>query len=192
MKTIKNNVENTLIIKNSRFITHLIKVIDENEIENILNEIKITYPKATHYCYAYIIDNKAKQSDDKEPSKTAGAPMMNILEKEKLTNILAITIRYFGGIKLGTGGLIRAYSSSIKEALKKVEIVNVEKAKLVEITINYDMQKNLDYLLKEEVIIKKSWKEKIIYEVLIKEKNLNILQEYSYKILKDSYIEKNK
>lgn len=189
MKTIKNNVENTLIIKNSRFITHLIKVIDENEIENILNEIKITYPKATHYCYAYIIDNKAKQSDDKEPSKTAGAPMMNILEKEKLTNILAITIRYFGGIKLGTGGLIRAYSSSIKEALKKVEIVNVEKAKLVEITINYDMQKNLDYLLKEEVIIKKSWKEKIIYEVLIKEKNLNILQEYSYKILKDSYIE---
>lgn len=189
MKTIKNNVENTLIIKNSRFITHLIKVIDEKEIENILNEIKITYPKATHYCYAYIIDNKAKQSDDKEPSKTAGAPMMNILEKEKLTNILAITIRYFGGIKLGTGGLIRAYSSSIKEALKKVEIVNVEKAKLVEITINYDMQKNLDYLLKEEVIIKKSWKEKIIYEVLIKEKNLNILQEYSYKILKDSYIE---
>ena len=189
MKTIKNNVENTLIIKNSRFITHLIKVIDENEIENILNEIKITYPKATHYCYAYIIDNKAKESDDKEPSKTAGAPMMNILEKEKLTNILAITIRYFGGIKLGTGGLIRAYSSSIKEALKKVEIVNVEKAKLVEITINYDMQKNLDYLLKEEVIIKKSWKEKIIYEVLIKEKNLNILQEYSYKILKDSYIE---
>lgn len=189
MKTIKENIENTLIIKNSRFITLLIKVADEKEIPSILKKVKEKYQKANHYCYAYIIDNKTKQSDDKEPSKTAGAPMLNILEKEQLTNIIAVTVRYFGGIKLGTGGLIRAYSSSIKEALEKVEIINLGKAKLVEITINYDMQKQLDYLLKDEKIIEKVWGEQIIYQVLIKEENLDILNDYNYKIIKDSYIE---
>jgi len=191
MKTIKNNVKSELIIKNSRFITLLIKITTKDEVNKILNNIKDEYPKATHYCYGYIVDNYKKSSDDKEPSNTAGIPTLNILEKENLTNILAVTIRYFGGIKLGVGGLIRAYSKSVQEALTKTDLVELKKAKLVEITINYDMQKQLDYLLKDETIIEKSFDSNITYNVLIEDTNLEKLNNYDYKIIKDSTIEKS-
>lgn len=191
MKTIKNNVKNELIIKNSRFITLLIKITSKDEVNKILNDIKDEYPKATHYCYGYIVDNYKKSSDDKEPSNTAGIPTLNILEKENLTNVLAVTIRYFGGIKLGVGGLIRAYSKSVQDALIKTELVELKKAKLIEITINYDMQKQLDYLLKSEIIIEKSFDTNITYKILIEDKNLEKLSNYNYKILKDSTIEKS-
>lgn len=191
MKTIKNNVKNELIIKNSRFITLLIKITSKDEVNKILNDIKDEYPKATHYCYGYIVDNYKKSSDDKEPSNTAGIPTLNILEKENLTNVLAVTIRYFGGIKLGVGGLIRAYSKSVQDTLIKTELVELKKAKLIEITINYDMQKQLDYLLKSEIIIEKSFDTNITYRILIEDKNLEKLSNYNYKILKDSTIEKS-
>lgn len=191
MKTIKNNVKNELIIKNSRFITLLIKITSKDEVNKILNDIKDEYPKATHYCYGYIVDNYKKSSDDKEPSNTAGIPTLNILEKENLTNVLAVTIRYFGGIKLGVGGLIRAYSKSVQDTLIKTELVELKKAKLIEITINYDMQKQLDYLLKSEIIIEKSFDTNITYKILIEDKNLEKLSNYNYKILKDSTIEKS-
>lgn len=191
MKTIKNNVKNELIIKNSRFITLLIKITTKDEVNKILNNIKDEYPKATHYCYGYIVDDYKKSSDDKEPSNTAGIPTLNILEKENLTNVLAVTIRYFGGIKLGVGGLIRAYSKSVQEAITKTELVELKKAKLIEITINYDMQKQLDYLLKDETIIEKSFDTNITYTILIEDKNIEKLSNYTYKILKDSTIEKS-
>lgn len=191
MKTIKNNVKSELIIKNSRFITLLIKITTKDEVNKILNNIKNEYPKATHYCYGYIIDNYKKSSDDKEPSNTAGIPTLNILEKENLTNVLAVTIRYFGGIKLGVGGLIRAYSKSVQEALTKTELTELKQAKLVEITINYDMQKQLDYLLKDEIIIEKLFDSNITYNVLIEDKNIDKLNNYNYKIIKDSTIEKS-
>ena len=126
MKTIKENTKNEIIIKNSRFITLLYKIRSKEEIEQYLQQVKKLYPKATHYCYAYKIgENIKKTSDDGEPGGTAGMPMLNVLDKEDITNILAITIRYFGGIKLGAGGLIRAYSKSVKEALNKVSLIMV-------------------------------------------------------------------
>lgn len=191
MKTIKNNVKNELIIKNSRFITLLIKITSKDEVNKILDDLKKEYPKATHYCYGYIIDDYKKSSDDKEPSNTAGIPTLNILEKEDLTNVLAVTIRYFGGIKLGVGGLIRAYSKSVQEALTKIELVELKKAKLIELTINYDKQKQLDYLLKDEIIIEKSFDTNITYNVLIEDKNIEKISNYTYKIIKDSTIEKS-
>ena len=127
MYTISHNIKKEFVIKNSRFITVLIKINDQEEIKKHLEHIKKEYPRATHYCYAYKLGNTIKKaSDDKEPSGTAGIPMLNVLEKEDITNILAVTIRYFGGIKLGAGGLIRAYSKSVKETLKegKQETVN--------------------------------------------------------------------
>ncbi|NLD79139.1 MAG: YigZ family protein [Mollicutes bacterium] len=113
------NQEHTLIIKNSKFICLIKSVSNLEEVEHILSQIKHEHKKATHFPYAYIINNNIKKSDDKEPLNTAGLPILNVLQKKELNNILCIVIRYFGGTKLGHGGLIRAYSKAVSESLKK-------------------------------------------------------------------------
>lgn len=120
MFRIQNSYENTIIIQKSEFICRIYRVNDLNEVEQILNKIKKQHYDATHNCYAYILgDNQdiQKCSDDGEPAKTAGSPMLDVLKKNNMTNILAIVTRYFGGILLGAGGLVRAYSSSVSECL---------------------------------------------------------------------------
>lgn len=190
MKTISSNITSELIIKNSRFITVLLKISSQDNISKIMEDIKKEYPKATHYCYAYITENTMKASDDGEPGGTAGMPMLNVLEKEKIINVLAITIRYFGGIKLGAGGLVRAYSKSVKNALNCTETINLELGYQVLITTSYDNQKNLDYLLKNYHIISKDYQEQIKYVVDIPEEKLDILNNHQYEIIKKHYIEK--
>ena len=143
MKTVKENIENEIIINKSRFITLLIKINNLDEIEKNLKEIKKKYKDATHYCYAYTIGNKEKCSDNGEPSGTAGIPILNVLKQNDLTNILCVVIRYFGGIKLGAGGLIRAYSTSASEALNKTNIVNLIKGYKIVIEFNYDNIKQI-------------------------------------------------
>lgn len=192
MKTINENSVNEIIIKNSRFITLLFKIYDDTDISLIFEKVKENYPKATHYCYAYITESKRKASDDGEPGGTAGMPMLNVLDKEGIINVLAITVRYFGGIKLGAGGLVRAYSKSVREAILASNMVEVEKGYKTLITISYDMQKSLDYLLKDYEIINKEFGEKINYSVLIPIDKINILGGYQYKIIGEEYIEKNK
>lgn len=189
MYVIDKNVSNEIIIKNSRFITFLFKVETKNEIENKLELIKKDHPKATHYCYAYITSEFKKSSDDGEPGGTAGVPILNVLEKEKLTNILAIVVRYFGGIKLGAGGLVRAYSKSITEALSKTNYISLVDGYLIELTFDYKNQKNIDKYLKNSIIIEQSFKEKIYYKVLIKKELLESLSSYNPNIIKESLIE---
>lgn len=189
MYVIDKNVSNEIIIKNSRFITFLFKVETKNEIENKLELIKKDHPKATHYCYAYITSEFKKSSDDGEPGGTAGVPILNVLEKEKLTNILAIVVRYFGGIKLGAGGLVRAYSKSITEALSKTNYISLADGYLIELTFDYKNQKNIDKYLKNSIIIEQSFKEKIYYKVLIKKELLESLSSYNPNIIKESLIE---
>ena len=131
-----------------------------------------------------------KSSDDKEPSGTAGLPILNVLKKQEMNHIIAVVIRYFGGIKLGAGGLVRAYSKSVKETLEEVEKNTLEKAFLVEIEIDYKEQKKLDYLLKDSTILKKEFREKVFYQFLIEEKKIDILSSYSYQIIRHSLLEK--
>lgn len=123
--TIKDNVQFELVEKKSRFIANLFYVESTQEAENIIKDIRKKYYDAKHNCIAYrIIDNGRiveKASDDGEPSGTAGAPMLNILQKNNLANVLIIVTRYFGGILLGTGGLVRAYSAGLLGALEKSE-----------------------------------------------------------------------
>lgn len=189
MKTIKENVKNEIIIKNSKFITILIKIATEEEVKEQLKEIKQQYPKATHYCYAYkILDNIKKQSDDKEPSKTAGMPMLNVLDKENITNVLAITIRYFGGIKLGAGGLVRAYSNSVKEALEKAEKIDLVKGYLCKITFPYNKENEILRTIPKENIIEKTYLNNITYTILLEE-NSPLLP--NTEIIKETYIEKS-
>ena len=190
MKTLKSNSINEIIIKNSRFITLLYKLNDVNEVNSIVDEVKELYPKANHYCYAYITDNAKRSSDDGEPGGTAGAPMLNVLDKEELINILAITVRYFGGIKLGAGGLVRAYSKSVRDAVIASDLVDVVKGYRMNVIISYDMQKNLDYLLKNYVVVNKQFNDKVIYTILLPIDKLSILGGYEYEILNEEYIEK--
>ena len=118
MFTIKEKTVNEIIIQKSRFICVLDKLENKDDLENILKEIKNTYKGATHYCYAYIINSSQKYDDDGEPSGTAGNPILNVLKFNNLNNVVSIVIRYFGGIKLGAGGLVRAYTKSVTECLK--------------------------------------------------------------------------
>ncbi len=189
MKTIKENINNEIIIKNSRFITLLIKLCSNN-INSILDTIKNNYPKATHYCYAYIYGNEKGCSDDKEPSRTAGFPMLNVLEKEDINNLLVVTVRYFGGIKLGAGGLVRAYTKSVTEALKKAEYIELIQGYKIKIEFDYKDEKQILYLLGEENIMEKNYLEKPCFIALIEKDKINMIHSYSYEIIDDCYIEK--
>ena len=140
MNTIKETLENEIIINKSRFITKLISVSNVDEAVNKLNEIRKKYHDATHNCYAYIIGENQeiqKFSDDGEPQGTAGSPMVEVLKKNNLTNVLVVVTRYFGGILLGAGGLVRAYSDSVSCAIKKAEIYSIIELQKVLLSINY-------------------------------------------------------
>lgn len=175
MKSIKEDITNEIIINRSRFITVLIKINDIDEIKKKLENIKKIYKDATHYCYAYIINNKEKCSDNGEPSGTAGLPILNVLKQNDLTNILCVVIRYFGGIKLGAGGLIRAYSSSTSIALNKANIVNLVNGFTLTIEFPYENLKQIDYLLKN-INIQKDYQTNITYTFNITEEKLKQIE----------------
>ena len=190
MKTIINNYQNEIIVKNSRFITMLFKFYDNDNLNKYIDIAKEKYPKATHYTYAYITESFKKSSDDGEPGGTAGVPMLSILEKEELINVLAITIRYFGGIKLGAGGLVRAYSKSVRDAINLDNLCELEDGYEVHITISYDKQKDLDYLLKDYEIVNKEFNENVIYNVLIPFNDIDLISNYNYEIINKRLIKK--
>lgn len=189
MKTIKNDIENEIIIKNSKFITYIYR-INSNDINYYLNNIKSIHPKASHYTYAYIYNEEKHSSDDNEPTNTAGLPMLNVLEKNNLFNILVITVRYFGGIKLGAGGLVRAYTKSVTEALKKVEYAYLEEGYKIKLEFDYNLEKQINYLIGENNILEKTFKDKIIYIAKISKKNITNLP-VDYEILEEILIEKD-
>ncbi|MDL2211458.1 YigZ family protein [Erysipelotrichaceae bacterium OttesenSCG-928-M19] len=159
IKTITKYATNTLVIEKSRFICELFVIDNEQEAKQLIASVKEKHPKAVHHCYAYVIkkefQNIENQSDDGEPSKTAGLPMLDILRYEKLVNVLAVVTRYFGGTLLGTGGLIRAYSNSVKEALKETEIKEAHLMSGYKISLDYSWHSIVEYEIKKaEGIIK--------------------------------------
>ncbi len=110
--------EYTLEIKKSKFMGYYYQVDSIEEVNDILDNLKKEHKKAKHLPYAYKINGQIKKSDDKEPSGTAGMPILNIIDKNNLNYVLIVVVRYFGGIKLGAGGLVRAYSNTAKECIK--------------------------------------------------------------------------
>ena len=124
--TIKENGEATIEIKKSEFICSLARTETEEEARAFIDEIKTKHRKATHNCFAYMIglnDEIQRESDNGEPSGTAGVPILEVLKNLELHNVTAVVTRYFGGIKLGAGGLIRAYSNATSNAIEKVGVV---------------------------------------------------------------------
>lgn len=140
MKLIQGNYINTIVISKSEFITRLYRVNSVDEVNEFLADVRKKHYDASHNCYAYILGlNKEikKSSDDGEPAKTAGAPMLDALEKNDVTNILAITTRYFGGILLGASGLVRAYSKSVSEALEQADFYEIKKEVIFTLNTSY-------------------------------------------------------
>lgn len=123
MKRLARPVEYEFEIKKSRFICYLHHIDDEEQAKTLLEQIKVEHPKAAHHCVAYVIkkDTIYRFDDDNEPQHTAGKVMLNVLIKQDLDHILAVVVRYFGGIKLGRGGLVKAYTASVSEALQQAE-----------------------------------------------------------------------
>lgn len=206
LKTIKKNVQAEIIEKKSKFIANLIYVQTEEQAEEELKKIRKKYYDAKHNCFSYRIMTEAgivnKSSDDGEPSKTAGLPILNIITKKELINVLVVVTRYFGGILLGTGGLVRAYSESTQEAIKKAEFVIEEKGYELEIIISYNDFEKFKFYCKEKniEIINVIYNEKITCNIQLnndeKDKLLNNLKELSfkieeYKVIKQKNIRKN-
>lgn len=175
MKTIISNIKNEIEIKKSKFITLIYHVTNEKDVETYIKEAKDNYPNATHYCYAYKLNDIKRFSDDKEPSRTAGMPILNVLDKNELDNILCIVIRYFGGIKLGAGGLIRAYTKSVTSTLLNGEYIKISKCLKIKLTFSYNDRKIIDDILKNEKIIEKLFDNNITYIFYTSLDNKNIL-----------------
>ena len=151
-RTIKEDGQVQEEIKKSRFICHAKRVYSEEEARAFITAIKKEHYKAIHNCSAFIIGERSeikRTSDDGEPSGTAGVPMLGVLENHNLTNVCVVVTRYFGGIKLGAGGLIRAYAGSVALAVKEIGIVEIKEQAGIQIQMSYAQYQEYGNFLKE-------------------------------------------
>ena len=204
--TIEKNVETEIVVKKSKFIANIFYISTNKEAEEKIKEIKKKYFDARHNCFSYrVVENDniiEKSSDDGEPSGTAGGPMLNILQKNNLANILIVVTRYFGGILLGTGGLVRAYSDALLEALEKTQKVKIVSGLELEVTLSYNNFENFKYYCKnhEINIISTNYNENIVCKIDMElEKKVEFDRDYEnkrlnlmeYKELNIKYIKKS-
>lgn len=204
--TVADAVKSEIVERKSKFITNMFYVENVTEIESIIKDIKKKYFDAKHNCIAYrIIDNEQiieKSSDDGEPSGTAGAPMLSILKNNNLCNVLVIVTRYFGGILLGTGGLVRAYSESVVNVIQQSKKVNMCLGYVLEVIVEYNYFENFKYYCKNNSIniVNSQYSEFIVCKIELEDKlKHKIIKDYETKIiiLKDlkiiskKYIEKS-
>lgn len=205
MKTIEKEVSSEIVEKKSKFIGNLFYVENAQEAEAKIEEIRKKYHDARHHCFAYrvIEDNHIieRASDDGEPSGTAGLPMLQLLNKNELVNVLTIVTRYFGGILLGTGGLVRAYSQATADAMKKASWISLEKGEVIKLPVSYQNLTYLQYYCRKNdiSILETNFDEEpyIIFEITMDKKGkfLHEIEEKQFciqklEILREKYIQK--
>ena len=152
-RTIRQDGQAQEEIKKSRFICHAKRVYSEEEARDFIAAIKKEHYKATHNCSAFIVGEKSeikRTSDDGEPSGTAGVPMLGVMENHQVTNVCFVVTRYFGGIKLGAGGLIRAYAGSVALAIKEIGLIEIKEQAGLRLKMSYSQYQNFDNFLKAE------------------------------------------
>ena len=154
-KTVKEYASETITERKSEFIGFISPVSSEEDALAFISEIKKKHTAARHAVYAYILreNNIARFTDDGEPHGTAGLPILELLRKENLTDVAVVVIRYFGGILLGTGGLLRAYTSTVKAALDKAQTVILKKLTTFSVTTSYSDYKKVEFVLKNEQVV---------------------------------------
>ena len=169
------------IIKKSRFITYIQRSTNKEEAVAFIKQIKAAHPDARHHCWAYIAGHPTASidvafSDDGEPQGTAGKPILNVLQHRDIGEIALVVVRYFGGIKLGAGGLVRAYSSSAHLAVEKLETMILVPTKKLIFFLNYELENKVQHYLKEQniTVTKSDYAERITLEVEVSEQALEI------------------
>lgn len=192
MKFVQEEISNTLEMKKSKFITHLTTY---NNFNITMKRLRIEHPKARHFVYAYRYLNHFDQivensSDDGEPKGTSGKPSLNVLNGADIINSAVIIVRYFGGIKLGTGGLVKAYSDAVNLVCQKAHFVLYEKLQLKQLKLSYTILSQIEYLLSQnniKIIEKKFMDEVILTLESTQEKfdRLNINLPLEYKLQND-------
>ncbi len=181
--TIKSNGQFEITIKKSRFICTLRRINSEEEAKEFIQEIKKEHWKATHNCVAYVLGENQhiqRSNDDGEPSGTAGVPMLEVLKVKDLYNVCAVVTRYFGGIELGAGGLIRAYSNAVSETIEHIGLVKGVLQQEVQVTIDYPLhgkmthflENNPQYTLKETLFT-----DKVALLVMVDEEDVTSFEE---------------
>lgn len=196
IKTILANSSSELDVKKSKFIANIIKITDEQDAKEKLNQIRKEYSDARHNCYAYIIYDKEtktkieKSSDDREPSGTAGIPMLTLLQKNNLVNVLIVVTRYFGGILLGTGGLVRAYTDSSKQALEAAKIIELQYGEILEYCIEYDEFEYFKYICEKNniEIVNTEYSNNIKAIIKLKEEDKSLFSTYKCRIIEKNVI----
>ena len=191
MYIINNTYEYVLEVNKSKFIGIVFKVNNIVDFNNMMDSIKDKYPKATHYVYAYRFINEFKSSDDGEPGGTSGMPIFNVIDKEKLFNTAIVVVRYFGGIKLGAGGLVRAYSKCasnlIEDSRKSLLLEGIE----CRISFKYDEISTIDNLVNSSKcrVFDKKFQEDVQYNLIISNDEIDKFSKYNLEKIKNTYLE---
>ena len=181
--TIKENSYDEFVEKKSTFITHLVRVTSEEEAREFIQKMKKKHYDATHVCSCYVVgDNNEiiRANDDGEPSGTAGAPMLDVLVKNEIKNVCATVIRYFGGTKLGTGGLVRAYSGGVINALKNATLVERKDALEIRLELDYSLNGKIEYEIEKTnfIVNNLEYTDKIIYTIYVMEEDYDSFQSW--------------
>lgn len=186
--TIQEKVQAEIVEKKSKFIANLIYVETVEEAEDVIKNTKKKYFDAKHNCIAYRVveDNQIieRSSDDGEPSGTAGAPMLTILQKNNLANVVVIVTRYFGGILLGTGGLVRTYSDSLLKAISSSKLCKKCLGVEMEVVLEYSNYENFKYYCKnkEISIVDVQYAEEIVCKIELEDdKRMQLLEDFETK-----------
>ncbi|WP_404418809.1 IMPACT family protein [Marinospirillum sp.] len=148
-KTLAAPLESELIIKKSRFLGRIEAITSQQEGLLKVEALRKSHPEARHVCYCLLVAGQVRQSDDGEPSGTAALPMLRVLQHKQLDNVLATVVRYFGGIKLGAGGLVRAYSQAISEPLNQAELIEVKQQGELSLKLDYEFQSLLRHQVEQ-------------------------------------------
>ena len=185
-----HSIEN--VISKSRFIAYIKPVSTENEAKAFIDEIKTKHKDATHNCSAYTVGpeiNIQKTNDDGEPSGTAGIPMLEILKKQEIHNVCVVVTRYFGGIKLGAGGLIRAYSGAVRDVIYDIGRVELREAIPVTVTLDYDQTGKFEYELASTTFLLREqfYTDKVSYQIDVVKNEYDAFIDFLNRITSGNY-----
>ena len=181
--TIKEDSYDEFVEKKSTFITHLVRVTSDEEAIEFVQKMKKKHYDATHVCSCYVVgDNNeiTRANDDGEPSGTAGAPMLDVLVKNEIKNVCATVIRYFGGTKLGSGGLVRAYGGGVINALKNATLVERKDALEIRLELDYSLNGKIEYEIEKTnfIVNNLEYTDKIIYTIYVMEEDYDSFQSW--------------
>lgn len=190
--TIKQAYSIENVISKSRFIAYIKPVSTENEAKAFIDEIKTKHKDATHNCSAYTVGpemNIQKANDDGEPSGTAGIPMLEILKKQEIHNVCVVVTRYFGGIKLGAGGLIRAYSGAVRDVIYDIGRVELREAIPVTVTLDYDQTGKFEYELASTTFLLREqfYTDKVSYQIDVVKNEYDAFIDFLNRITSGNY-----